>query len=479
MKNKHTIKIDFYLDEVNNHTKQSVQAVIDQVLLDAHANKRFKVRCGFNVMANKMDFQKFSHITFFEISKGNPCFLFNSGYLHARNASIKLLNELGKEIDLPESVVENIVFFKSLKEYINDPQFRELVKEVLNNEIETFYNYKNYLTKLWFKPVQNTIYVVGGPDNNKGEKELGLTTSEKLNDAIYNYGDKDTFIDCCIFLSKHSNNLTLKRRISTDIDIDRRENLVIIGGPGSENDEGNSYCKFMMAEQQSLVTYGYRDNEEDGYYFLKCNGKEYKADTDKEHDDVIRDYGYFACFNNPINDSTRVVLINGIHTMGVLGAFKAFSDDVKAEANFKTLLDKVIENKQYERLLTDEMLEFECFFEVTINEKKQPEVPAIKPENIFFFNEQNKTKRNLTPKRSLSKDQIYGQTLKDEIIDLITIASNDTYDNDRKKEHSKLIEKVMELESSAITLLKRIKEICLLNHQIPESKIQRIKDLLQ
>ncbi len=51
-----------------------------------------------------------------------------------------------------------------------------------------------------------------------------------------------------------------------------------------------------------------------------------------------KDQGYFARFDNPLNANAGVVLINGIHTTGVLGAARAFSERREALQNFHVVL---------------------------------------------------------------------------------------------------------------------------------------------
>ena len=395
MKNKYLIKIDLYLDEGRDDSiKKLIEPIIDEVLKDLKAENDFRVKIGIDTNEDNVNLQKFSHITFFEISKRNPCFLFSSGYLRAQGATIELLSENNKDIRSIEEMGQ-IVFFENLEAYIRNDVFKNLLKKVLKQEINDFYKFGKFLSKIWFRYNQKYIYVIGGPDIEKTVPES--TASEKLNDAIYNYGDKDTFIDCCIFLSKYLQNPDLRRHTSTEFEDGNptiyNKNLVIIGGPGTEQDKGNHLCSYMMKKRKSRISYGFQGEERTGYYFMKVRAETYQAITDETNNDIIRDYGYFACFNNPDSERSRVILINGIHTAGVLGAFKAFSDAQEATRNYKTLLDKIIKSKQYEKLNNeDEMLEFECFFEVDVEidetaNQRNVKVPLIKPENIFFFDE--------------------------------------------------------------------------------------------
>lgn len=84
-----------------------------------------------------------------------------------------------------------------------------------------------------------------------------------------------------------------------------------------------------------------------------------------------RDYGYFARFPNPLNESAAVILVNGIHTAGVLGAARAFADRREALRNFHSVFNSGASPRS-----------FECHFEVSVLHG-DVRVPTISPNNIY------------------------------------------------------------------------------------------------
>jgi hypothetical protein len=56
-------------------------------------------------------------------------------------------------------------------------------------------------------------------------------------------------------------------------------------------------------------------------------------------DELVEDWGCFARFINPFNPEARVTVVHGIHTYGVLGAARLFSDHPAAEPNLRLALD--------------------------------------------------------------------------------------------------------------------------------------------
>ena len=84
-----------------------------------------------------------------------------------------------------------------------------------------------------------------------------------------------------------------------------------------------------------------------------------KFKATKEKKKTVRDYGYYARFPNPFNSNSTVILVNGIHTFGVLGAAKAFSDHPSAQGNIRKVLKKL-------KLNNINQASFECFFPVDV-----------------------------------------------------------------------------------------------------------------
>ena len=101
------------------------------------------------------------------------------------------------------------------------------------------------------------------------------------------------------------------------------------------------------------VSYSFSDDDEMMIH------KDQKYLTSYRRGKVVKDFGYFARFPNPFNPKSSVVLIHGIHTFGVLGAAKVFSDHPSAQGNIRKVMKKL-------NLDDIKQASFECFFPVDV-----------------------------------------------------------------------------------------------------------------
>ena len=88
---------------------------------------------------------------------------------------------------------------------------------------------------------------------------------------------------------------------------------------------------------------------------------------------IREDIGYFARCPNPLNEDASVVFVNGIHTAGVLGAARAFSERREALSNFHTVLRR-----------GESSTSFECYFKVPVL-IGDVRVPSLEREQIFHI----------------------------------------------------------------------------------------------
>ncbi len=164
-------------------------------------------------------------------------------------------------------------------------------------------------------------------------------------------GDKDSLLEVMTFLNRNYRNVNIPMYAADNFQNQFESNLVVIGGPGDEGGDENNVCKIMMEKMKSKVSYS------DDCEKLLYKEQVYKAT--KKGNKTIKDYGYFARFPNPFNQRSTVILINGIHTFGVLGASKAFSDHPNAQGNIRKLLNRF-------NLDDVKQSSFECFFPVEV-----------------------------------------------------------------------------------------------------------------
>jgi hypothetical protein len=229
--------------------------------------------------------------------------------------------------------------------------------------------------EVWFPRDTSTIWIVCPQIHEPGE-----FANRSNPDYTYldNLGDTDALLEVMVFLSRYYPKAIIEKFTSQDLPRGHaNNNLVVIGGPGSSDSISNEVCQEMMRSVSSHVAYS-----EDCEKMLVTSGTgqvaEFHADLRTDASDshqpdrfnLARDHGYFARFPNPLNESATVVLVNGIHTAGVLGAARAFSDRRESLPNHHLLFNSHVNAKS-----------FECHFEVGVVHGNVRS-PAVRPENV-------------------------------------------------------------------------------------------------
>lgn len=229
--------------------------------------------------------------------------------------------------------------------------------------------------RFWFARGTSTIWVVCPQDHHPSEYAGRASPDYTYMD---NLGDQDALLELMVFLSRHYPNATIAHFSSGDLPAGHTSgNLVVVGGPGSTSDIGNSVCKEMMEAIDSRVSYS-NDCERMTVTTRKGASLELTAEyrggasSDTTMQPRIReDIGYFARFPNPLNKESTVVLVNGIHTTGVLGAARAFGERRDALPNFhKVLRSGAISTG------------FECHFKVRVL-SGNVRVPSLEVDDVF------------------------------------------------------------------------------------------------
>lgn len=245
-------------------------------------------------------------------------------------------------------------------------------------------NIKSMFYKLWFSKKTQSIVIVVSPEEDKPQDANIYSRNYGFMD---NVGDKDAILEIVKLLSKKYPKAELDIRSADTYEPsykNLRKNIVVIGGPGGSeyemldgtlvDDCGNKICREFGKKINSKVSYS-NDCET-----MIVDDNKYKAQY--ESDGIMEaDYGYFCAMPNPFNHESRVILIHGIHTLGVVGAAIAFSDDSIAESNFQIL------NELFSKETKNEIM-FETFFNVAVH-KGQAFCPTINAKDIFIQNQVN------------------------------------------------------------------------------------------
>ena len=202
--------------------------------------------------------------------------------------------------------------------------------------------HEELLYRFWFPRATSTIWVVCPEDHDPSEY---ADRSNPNYTYLDNLGDEDALLELMVFLSRHYPNATIGHFSSGDLPEGHTGgNLVVLGGPGSVTSISNRICREMMEAIDSRVSYS-EDCEHmeiglggDRSLALRAEYRQEPAGVTVAERRIRQDVGYFAHFPNPINQECAVVLVNGIHTTGVLGSARAFSDRREALHNFDAVL---------------------------------------------------------------------------------------------------------------------------------------------
>ena len=210
--------------------------------------------------------------------------------------------------------------------------------------------------RFWFPRGTSNIWVVCPQDHDPSEYANHLSPDYTYLD---NLGDQDALLELMVFLSRHYPNATIEHFHSGNLPNGHiSDNLVVVGGPGSASDISNDVCAEMMKAIGSRMSYS-DDCEQMTVLAAKRVPLELRAEFRDGMDSggpgrrlIREDVGYFARFPNPLNEGSTVVLVNGLHTTGVLGAARAFSERREALRNFHTVLSTGAGSTGFECYLT-------------------------------------------------------------------------------------------------------------------------------
>jgi hypothetical protein len=291
-----------------------------------------------------------SHLGIVDITENKPNIFFEYGLLYGLDIPVLLIKttESMATFPIPADLKDRLPIVYE--------DFDKLHSTVVNNLADAFKKILHndslaniYLNKIWFPNDVKTIHVV---TSTESEKRIQFSAPESDNYMLLeSLGDKDSLLSIVTFLNRHYRNINTPMYAADSFSGILEDNIVVIGGPGDDEGDGNPICKIFTAKMQ--VKIGYSEDCEKLLY----KGHEYIAK--KEGNKTVLDYGYFARFPNPLNPRASIVLIHGIHTFGVLGAAKAFSDHPSAQGNIRKVLKKL-------NLDDIKQASFECFFPVEV-----------------------------------------------------------------------------------------------------------------
>ena len=290
------------------------------------------------------------HIGIVDITESKPNIFFEYGLLYGLNIPILLIKtkESMTTFPIPADINDKLPILYDTFDNLLDNVVKNLADEfkkiLLNNSLANI-----YLNQIWFNNTGN-INVIAPPESEKSEY---ASPESKNYIFLNNVGDIDTVLEIMNFLNRNYRGIKIDIFSADEFKKNIEDNLVVIGGPGDSEDDGNSICALMMDKMDVKINYSFSEEDETLDY------KNQKFSAVYRNDKVVKDYGYFARFPNPFNPKSSVILIHGIHTFGVLGAAKAFSDHPSAQGNIRKVMKKL-------NLDDIKQASFECFFPVDV-----------------------------------------------------------------------------------------------------------------
>ena len=306
-----------------------------------------------------------SDVAVVDISDNNPNVLYELGYMEALGKYPPILLKSNKEKEKYKvpSDINNKIYLPY--DHIDDVE--GLLANALEKQVAEMLDAPpglNEVRMLWYGKEARTIHVIA--PQSQQETEFASTESPNY-DRFHKFGDKTAVWETLVLLTKLYPGADVKVHVADEFDMEsemRRDNLAVIGGPGF-GDEGNRVCRTILQRMRSAVSYA-----EDYETMLAGQGK---LRATYEGRQMTQDYGYFARFRNPYNPDSAIVLAHGIHTLGVLGAARAFSVDPVSRDNIVWALDE---------LGSDPC--FESWFPVGVTNGVS-DVPEMRTAKLSFF----------------------------------------------------------------------------------------------
>jgi hypothetical protein len=327
--------------------------------------------------------------------------------------------------------------------------------------------------ELWFPKNTQNITIVAPPSND-GLADAELTSRNYA--LLDRLGDRDTIYAIGKLLSRRYPNAVIHLASAEDFKRPNfSQNFVIIGGPGGVESAlsgtldplvGNPVCRHFS--DRFLSRFRYSEDCET----LHVGVDSFVATNDAQGH-MTKDYGVFTAFVNPYLRSTRIVMLHGIHTLGVLGAARLFDGQLDSVRNFAQL--EQLEGLDWKVLRGG----FECFFSVNIL-YGEVECPSFDAGNIFALNDRSgtmMTRTTLFPAGQEPKSLMSATELRRDIVDRLKVARQQTL-SVNLPDLNQILSSIEAIAQPELDLMQRILEACRQNSRVPPASIRKIKDIL-
>jgi len=287
-------------------------------------------------------------ITIFELSDREPNVTFELGYSLGR-AKSRFTMEDGYDIIIQSGNVSHRdvisdLLGKFIVSYEYNPHIRQKgeykkirrkIEFELKRKISNLLGDNRFLKRLIWQMYEEKVYVICPYIPSADQTKYGVRSS------LSEYGDFNTVYDICTFLKGtllcdaeyfHSQQAKSIRDLFEN-------HVILVGGP-----MWNEYVTKVSKDYSLPYQYEWSPKEDiEDYILNNITLEEYHASKIRKNggEIITKDYGIFAVLPNKFNEDKAVILIDGISSLGGLGAARAFTEGAVSYENCKLLAKTV------------------------------------------------------------------------------------------------------------------------------------------
>lgn len=317
---------------------------------------------------------KQSYIVFADITGLRPNVFYEIGYAQSLKKELLIVKSSSEKtipIDIIDLFIETYTVIDDLQSMLFHRLFLFMTDLARQIKLGTFREIE--LSSFWFDQSIKEVNIICSPEPEKSSF-ADLYHQDYL--YIDNLEDRDCLLEVSNFLSRSFPKTRFIKHSSSNVcQDDLLGNLVLIGGPGFEVNEGNSVAREFINLSGLGINYL---TDQNSALLRNRNGNSILKSVEYKEELLVRDVGYFAVIPNPLNHNCKVILCQGIHTFGTLGSFFAFSDNAIANINIKKLsgyLGKPIDQYTY----------FESILDVHILTSRRVVTPDVDLNSVVFL----------------------------------------------------------------------------------------------
>ncbi|MGA9582033.1 MAG: hypothetical protein WBR13_08710 [Allosphingosinicella sp.] len=279
----------------------------------------------------------------------NPNVMYEVGYAMALNKQVLVMRRNAKPPP-PSDIAEILAgTYPSLTDIPNKFLARmvEIVTQTLARVTLEPDRNEPLIAQVWFPAGTQEIHIICAPEVEPSSFSDPLAENFL---QIDRYEDRDALFELSTFFARRYPEARLVRHVCDNFPSDiLTGNIVLLGGPGCKDDEGNSVTRDFMQRLGSKVSY-----PKTGKGLIW--GDDPLRPSRRTRRGVVEDWGTILAAQNPRNPAARVIILHGTLTYGTLAAATALIDTPSAMGNHLRLaaldlVDQLNGGAQFELLV--------------------------------------------------------------------------------------------------------------------------------